>query len=158
MVILLMEQSRRRWIHNKMHANAGNQMDVIWNIFGSHHIIRCGVPLKRTHWRSCLLNKHSSLSMKSDLALISESIVSSDLVLSSFCFAVSASLNYNKDNVIGRFFLPFNKWKFFDCHWFFWLSLGLFDCHLVQIELCIIGGGRFPFLSLGHGKIWLSYA
>ena len=157
MVILLMEQSRRRWIHNKMHANAGNQMDVIWNIFRSHHIIRCGRPLKRMHWRSCLLNKHSSLSMKSDLALISESIVSSDLVLSSFCFAVSASLNYNKDND-WKIFLPFNKWKFFDCHWFFWLSLGLFDCHLVQIELCIIGGGRFPFLSLGHGKIWLSYA
>ena len=125
MVILVMEQSRRRWIHNKMHAIAEyHQMDVIWNIFlGSHHIIRCGVPLKRTHWRSCLLNKHSSLSMKSDLALISESISSSALVLSSFCFAVFASLNYNKDNDWKIFFYHLTNESFliaidfFDYHW-----------------------------------------
>ena len=59
--------------------------------------------------------------MKSDLALISESISSSALVLSSFCFAVSASLNYNKDN----------DWKIFFTNESFLIAIEFFDYHWV---------------------------
>ena len=63
-----------------------------------YNIQRCGIPSKRTSCRSFLLNKHSSLSMYSDLDLISRSCSSLFLFLSKACFAPSEFSNQNKDN------------------------------------------------------------